>query len=455
MEPNKRQKLFVFLLAFSIVIYGICFFCVNRPRNLNVILITIDALRPDHLSCYGYKRNTSPNIDKLAKEGVIFTQAVSQASLTPPSIFSILTSTYSNTHGVYDFGEIMNSALITLPEILKDNGYYLVLISGRGRLAEFRFPKLEEKFDIFYPSNINYITADEITKNAIEWLRLNKSKRFFLWLFYLDPHTPYKPPFPYNKEYVNDEFAKENNKYIPIADESRNQFDGYGVIPRITAIKDITDINYYISQYDGEIRFVDSQLGAVFTELKRLNLYDNTIIVITSDHGESMGEHDFYFVHGQNLFDELLKVSLIIRYRGIGKNKRISRQVQSIDIMPTILDIIRIKIPKEVAGVSLLPLIKKGQYYAKYAFSEKRGCVSIRTENWKLIYSVEENQYSLYNLKDDPEETNNLDDIEKSKFQFLKNELHKWMEKQSKITTQKRVLDEATKEKLRSLGYVR
>lgn len=457
----KKYKIIIIILIFIISVSGIIYlknaYTDFRP---NILFINADALRADHLSCYGYKRNTSPNIDKLAKEGLMFTQAISQSSFTPSSIFSILTSVYPASHGVFNFGVTMNPDLVTLPEILKNRGYYLGLISGRGRLSEFHFPEVEKIFDIYYPpSNAEIIKADEVSRDAIKWLRANKKKKFFLWLYYLEPHTPYRPPPPYNKLFINNRVAKENNKYVPIDNESMNRFNGYKVIPKITAVKNITNINYYISQYDGEISFVDDQLGVVFAEMKRLNLYDNTIIIFTSDHGESMGEHDFYFVHGDNLYDELLKVPLIIRYKSIGENKVINTQVQSIDIMPTILDVIGIKMPKQIVGQSLLLLSKKGKYEDKYALSELVNggseMESIRTGNWKLIYSAKQDRYELYNLEDDPGELKNLANTDKIQTEFLRRELHNWMKKaQSKIATQKKVLDETSQRKLQSLGYV-
>lgn len=459
MRINKRFKIIGIILVFVILAsLVICLKFARMAQRPNILFITIDALRPDHLSCYGYKRNTSPNLDRFSKENLMFTQAISQSTFTPPSVSSILTSTYPSMHGVSSFGNSLKPGLITLPEILKENGYYLSLISGRGRLTEF-LPELEKEFDTYIPSNADFKTADKVTQYAIKWLRANRKKRFFLWLFYLDPHASYRPPSPYNKMYVNDEFAKVNNKSIPIADESMRQSYAYKVIPRITAEKGITDVNYYISQYDGEISFTDSQIGRLLTELEGLGLYDNTVIIITSDHGESLGEHDFYFWHTHSVYEEIIRVPLIMRYKAIGENKIINRQVQSIDIMPTILDAAKIKTPKQARGTSLLPLIKKGKYNVRYAFSEvetgEARLKSIRTEDWKLIYNTKKNEYELYNLRDDPQELKNLVGTEKTQFRFLKDELHSWVQKtHSASITEEQVLDEATKEKLRSLGYL-
>ncbi len=478
-----RKIIFIILFLFIGIASTALFFKLQSHKNhkrFNVILILIDALRPDHLGCYGYKRDTSPNIDSLAKEGVIFTQAISQASYTPPSLSSMLTSTYPNTHRVYTFGVPLDKKIKTLPEILKTKGYYLGLISARSSLDKFNFPELEKEFHAVYTaSHKHIIKADEVTKNAIEFLKLNRKKKFFLWLYYLDPHAPYRPPAPYDKLYANDKFIKENNEHIPIADESREEglSDEYKVIPRITAVKGITDINYYISQYDGEISFMDNQIGAVLTELKRLDLYDNTLIVITSDHGESMGERNFYFVHGVNLYDELLKVPLIISGRNvIPRGKIINSQVRLIDIMPTILDIVNIQSNNIMQGISLLPLIREKDVPKLDSFSEgyegysedRKHLTGIRTDKWKFIevHNVVTNTYTyeLYDLENDPRELNNLAEEKPKEVSLFKEKLRDYTFSCQKIRSsilgkdfidKPVILDEETKERLRSLGYVK
>jgi len=462
---NKKQKLFIILSSF-IAIFGSIYslYFLNHTKNLNVVFINLDSLRPDHLGCYGYKRDTSPNIDKLAKEGAIFTQAISQSSYTPTAIYSILTSVYPYLHGVYDFGITMNNGLQTLPGVLKSRGYYLGLISGRGRLAEFNLLELTEEFNTAYPSNSSYISADEVTQKAIKWIKLNKEKKFFLWLYYLEPHVPYRPPAPYNKLYVDDKFMENNKKSIPISDDSKQLYDSYGVIPRIAAIKDIVDVNYYISQYDGSIKFADEQIGEVLVELKKLNLYDRTLIIITSDHGEFLGEHNFYFVHSAHLYDTVIKVPLIFECNNIlPKGKTVGQQVGHIDIVPTILDLLGVKARIKTSGISLCPMLLKGKVYpSRIIFSEfvnkdKILFVSLRTDEWKLIYNSSNQEYELFNLKKDPSELINLIGIEEEEKvpRLLKRKLENYIKHRIlfRPENQKQILNEKTKNKLKSLGY--
>lgn len=443
----------------------------NRPKDVNVFLITIDTLWPDHLGCYGYKRNTSPNIDNLAKEGVLFKQAISQSSWTPPAIFSIITSLYPIEHKVFSFGIPLEHGVKTIFEILKNKSYYLGFISSRGALAELHFSDIEKLFDYFYPYNSNYIKADEITNEAIRWLEENKQKKLFLWLYYSDPHAPYNPPAPYNNLYIDDEFSKQNNREIPIADNSRQIYDGNGVIPRFAAIKNIRGINYYIAQYDGEIRFVDDQIGRLSKALEHLQLPRDTLIIITADHGEYLGEHDFYFAHGDNLYDVLIRVPLIFKCSSLFKKGRvISQQVASIDIMPTILGALNIKPGINMSGINLMPIILKGSeslsvrpIFSEFIWKDLNGQgpiqsikISMRSGGWKLIYDALNKESKLFNLEKDAGETINLVDTETVKFKSMKKDLNNYMKKQKwmhSININPHI-NEEVKDKLRSLGYL-
>jgi len=450
MKLNRKQKLFIFLLI-VFAVTGVKFFLSysNAQRNINVILITIDALRPDHLGCYGYNRNTSPNIDKLAKEGVLFTQAISQASWTN-ALVSLLTSTYPSTHRIEKFGTALDKRLITIAEILKKNNYATACSSDRDWIVE-NFPDLRRRFDYFLDiSETNgLIKIEEI----ISWIRKFAKKDFFIWIHFFDyPHAPYLPSPPYNEMFI----SYERQKNIPIG-------KGIGIkgfIPAFLVVNNITDVNYYISQYDGEIAYCDEQIGRILDELKNLNLDKNTFIIISADHGESLGEHDYYFQHGFYLYDQLLKVPFIIKGPTIPKAKVINQQVQLIDIMPTILSILKIKVDIKMEGIDLLPIIfgrNDNQYFAFSEVMDDEGMnlKSIRTREWKLIHNLSTNKYELYNLRTDPGETINLAKIEKEQFEFLKTKLEEWMNRpRPKITPLTKSLDEETKERLKSLGYL-
>ena len=448
MLPKKKIILSA-LAVIIIVIFALGKFThyAAHRRKKNVILILVDALRPDHLGCYGYQRNTSPNIDNLAKEGVLFTQTIAQGITTNRSVPSIFTSTYLHTHWINDFGDQLNPSILTLAQVLKDFGYSTGLISGHGDIHTLR--RIERGFDIF-----NDKTGD-VTETAIDWLRDNQDKPFFLYLHYMDVHYPYQPPPPYDRMFLADKFKRQDRDAL----EAKYQWIDDPVlhgIPKQMLEGNMTkqDIDYYISQYDGEIRFTDEQIDLLLNELKRLNLDKKSVIILTADHGEDLAEHDINhaFRHAGIYFDVTLKVPLIIKCTDIiPQGKVFTQQVQSIDIMPTILDILKIKRPETAEGVSLLPMILKDKEYSTpYAFSDD--CI-IRTEEWKLICDGDNRQ--LYNLKKDPQELNNLIDVEKEKFIFLKEKLDNWKRQaKPKIHTKSMPLTEEEKQRLKSLGYL-
>ena len=248
--------------------------------------------------------------------------------------------------------------------------------------------------------------------------------------------------------------------------EKEHIYQSEGVIPLHIAERGITNVEYYIAQYDGGISFTDEQIGVLLEELEELGLDRKTIIILTADHGEAMGEHNVYFTHGGFLYNEFIKVPLIFKYSNILPTaKVINHQVGLIDIMPTILDLLGIQIKIEISGISLLPMILKGKSYpSRIIFSEdfslpsgkdKRIRRSLMTERWKLIYNLNDEKHELYNLKTDPQELNNLVEIEKEQVKFLKQKLDNYINQSlPRITEPKRPLDGQTKGRLKSLGYL-
>ncbi|MCX5692123.1 MAG: sulfatase [Candidatus Omnitrophica bacterium] len=471
-------------LFFSTVIVGHYLIYLKKSKQPNVILITIDSLRPDHLSCYGYKRNTSPNIDSLAKEGVIFTHAITQAPFTVSSVSSFITSSYPymNLVNLEQKEVYLNTKVSTLPFISERNGYKTAVFTDHFIIGQ----PVGLNTDSANFTQIKKNSPDRLTQLSLKWLRENKNRKFFLWIYYYGAHYDYKPSLPYSDIFFNDGLFKIH-KNIPI---STGIADGiFGVIPKNIAENNITDVNYYIARYDGKIRIIDDQIGLLLQEVKKIDLDKNTVIILIADHGESLGEHNLYFNHGYDLYDELIKVPLIIRYpNSMSKNKIIDCQVQLIDVMPTILDILNIKTKNiYMQGRSLMPYILGEKCYTqKYAFSEIAGSIfCIRSENYKLIYVDRESltkiplpqiphllnyysdEYYLYDLKNDHFETHNLIYNENILFENLKQELNKYINKakyqalENKKPVQKHYIkdktigypNEETKEEMKSLGY--
>lgn len=426
----------------------------NRP---NIILITLDALRPDHLGSYGYVRTTSPTIDNLANNGTIFTNAIASGAQTATSNASLITSTYPFIHGIRDWGyQFSPDTPKTLPVILKHHGYDTAFISDHVLFSLIK--DFEKGFDTFntiiaIPPPTFQTRVVEITDWAISWLQAHNKKKFFLWLYYLTPHGPYIPDEPFNKMFVLDKFYNKE-KTAPI---SGNLFDQspIGAIPKYLAIDGIREIDFYIAQYDGEIRRADAQIARLLLELNKLGLDKNTLVIINSDHGESMGEHARYFCHANSLYDELVKTTLILHGTNkIPHNLKIDHQVRNIDIMPTILDLIKIK-SAGMQGQSLLPLMNGTTRTASaFAFSEQGPLLSVRTKRWKLIYDEHNQQYELYDLINDPGERTNIAGQRTAVFRHLQRQLNNYLARSKQLRPiMKSPLNPEALERLHALGY--
>ena len=455
----KSRFAAVLLCIFLLFLSGFAFLqWLGKVQQPNIILITLDALRPDHLGCYGYARNTSPTIDNLASQGVRFSHYITPSSHTSSSNASLITSTYPNIHNVKDWGYQFSPRIsMTLPMILKEHGYDTAFISDQLALPLIK--GFEKGFDTFntinaftFGSNLKRKRIVEITDWAISWLKNNKGKKFFLWLYYLSPHGPYLPSSPYDGMFVNDKYYSVN-KRVPISLDMYSQ-STVGTIPRYLIINGANEVDYYVSQYDGEIRRVDDQIARLLLELKNEGLYKNSIIIVNSDHGEALGEHDRYFCHANSLYDELIRAPLIVWGRNMPSGRMIASQVRTIDIMPTILNILRIRF-KNLQGESLLPLImKKTDNLTLFAYSEQSNLISIRTNKWKLIYNRSNGQYELYDLKNDPKESDDISAKEIGIFGYFKDELNNYLIKSAPMKkSEKIVISEEDREKLRMLGY--
>ena len=418
-------------------------------EKLNVMLITIDCLRADHVSCLGYVRKTTPNLDNFAKKGVLFTQAIANGSSTPTSFPSIITSTYPLMYPDYPH---ISKFRTTIVEVLKENGYktagfhsnpytsrYYHYDRGFEVFEDFLFPQIDEKRvskgikdiirknEMLYtfvrklykslsnvkrrirPISLPYQRASVINQKAISWLEKITS-RFFIWLHYMDTHHPFVPP---------KQFCNSNTHRIKRAEH---------ILCKNPPVVSQTDLQNIINLYDGTIMYVDHVLGDLFQKLKRLGIFDNTFIIITADHGEEFREHGG-FSHTAKLYDELIHVPLILRAPTLPVNIKIDEPVGLLDLAPTILDYLDLPDCKNFKGKSLLPLIIEQENVwneegvisetltknGRVVLSMEKGyrVISCRTKNWKYILNEEENKKELYDLENDPYETKNLYDQEK------------------------------------------
>jgi len=390
----------------------------GRQPQLNVLVITIDTLRADHLGCYGYAKPTSPRLDAFAGDAVLFEQVLCQAPETLPSHTSIFTGMYPRTHKAISHESKVDKKLTTLAEVLAGRGWTTgAIISSHVLDPKYGLDQGFESYRLVHymvpdrqRQEMNRREEDPTTNEALSWLGDNKQNRFFLWIHWFHPHRPYDPPPRYRETFAGN--------YTGPAAEDQNDWAMKMWREQVDLAE--ADLAYMRGLYDGEVAFTDTQVGRVLDALDSFGLAKNTIVVVTSDHGEILYEHECYFGHDIALYDECTMVPLILRIPGLKDVRhRVRGLVQSIDIFPTILEAAGIECPGEVEGKSLLPLAR-GTADASvecglsetFPFPEK--CPprhAVRTEAAKLIWREEpsgEITKEYYDLVADAHESHNL-----------------------------------------------
>lgn len=435
-------------------------------RDPNVLILVIDALRPDHLGCYGYALPTSPAIDKLARRGVLFADATSASSYTRAAVPSIFASVHPGAHGVLTQGkqvEVLSDEYKTLAETLKERGYATAAFAPNPSLHRtFNFDQgfdlYDDDFQIGVRGVQDYETASKINERTLRWLHANPEKPFFAYLHYRDVHAPYVPPPPYDRM-----FDKPGAGRPLTEDEYKTQ------PPELRRPSRFRDLDSYVEQYDGEIRYTDDHLARFLETLSKEGFLDNTVIFLTADHGESFLEHGSW-THGTGLYEELARVPLLLVLPGEKHaGKRIEAPVQTTDLYPTVLDLLDVPIPPELQGKSLFEAIAGSADPGRPVFGEalvSRGhrprnfgtFVAVRAGDWKLIYNRRNRSGELFNLKEDPGETRNLVEREPERARDLLRRIAEHDRENAKRSHRIRgtePLPENVVEGLKSLGYVR
>jgi len=409
----------------------------------NIILISIDTLRADHLGCYGYKKNTSPYIDKFSEESVLFKQSIANASTTLPSHASIFTSLIPSHHGAFHLP--LSEDALTMAEILKLQGYQTISFNDGGYVsAKFGF---DQGFDLYdsFPESPQGTFKNRVNK-AIKWIKENQPEKFFLFLHTYEVHHPYTPKEKYSTLFEDGYSGDlDSNISVELLKEINEK--------NLTIDKE--DKNHIINTYDAEIRSMDEGFSELLNFLREYNLYDSTLVIFTSDHGEEFGEHGLMGWHGVTLFDEVLHVPLIIKFPNSTFSKTVvNQQVSGLDILPTLMDVLGIETGEIFEGKSLLSSIKgkKKTSYAVSELGEQRK--SIRAEGLKYYRNLSSEM--LFNLIKDPLEQTDISDHHPNKTERLKKALKSILEKRPQILTKdKTKLDKKTLEKLKALGYIR
>jgi len=462
----------------------------------NLLLITVDTLRADHLPMYGYERDTAPNLAELARRSIVFENAISQRTFTAPSLASILTATYPPTHGIHDNRSALDDSNLTLAELLKAKGFHTLGATGNPGLgAGFNFDQgfdVYESVDIRGEAEVYRLDPREATllnRIALPLVDTLREQHFFLWLHYMDPHGPYIVPPRYRDLFADDTLArKHGGAKVP------DDMQMYGPVRGSDPFFDGREIDFFISQYDAEIKFLDEHLGQLFARLREVGQLDDTLIVITADHGETMGEHrGGYFTH-HHPYHHTLHVPLIFSHPRLPQGLRIERAVSLVDIVPTVLELLDLPPNPLAQGQSLAVDILGGPGATRRAHHFSMGTgrpgyftSAVRTDSHKLIvdfrrqsmtldrlmdglariwvpegffnpYHYRGSVVELYDLRNDPFERNDIASREPEVVAELSEVLWRWIDashyegrvhqsRRARITPE---VDEA----LRALGYV-
>jgi arylsulfatase len=453
------------------------------PRN--VVLVSIDTLRADRLGTYGWPRGTSPAIDALAAESTVFEHAVPTCPATAPSLASLLTGAHRATHRVFGNGWVLPPDVLTLAEVLKAHGYRTVArVANPAIDANAGFAQGFDDFTIpatLERSGPGGFEGGPLVTEVAHVLDGLGREPFFLWVHFMDPHGPYYPP-----EAVRDRFAPADYRWpgdpdaLPIGKTNY----GLGIIPQYQVVNGETSPASYRARYDAEVRYVDEHVGAVVDALRARGLWDSSLVVLTADHGESLGEHDYWFAHGWYVSDEELHVPLLVHGPGIPRGRRVAATVSLVDVAPTLLDLLHVERPGSMEGESLRPLLAADgpdrDAFAQTYYGE--GLVALRAGAMKYVFKpphgggaraasdppfADASAEWLFDLAADPGEVTNVVDTRRDVASAMRGRLHAWLAAQgtrgrSHVAEQSRqgnvpmrVLgDPQLERQLRALGYV-
>jgi arylsulfatase len=374
----------------------------------SVLLITIDTLRADHLGVYGYTRNTSRHLDALAREATVFDFAYTYWPKTRGSFVAMLTGRrdsqtgYDKTHpALLDFNP-------TLASVLQAAGYRTAAVVDNGNVAAGHgYAKGFQTYRETWQEKALATEMDRtraITEGGVRFLRETpRTEPFLLWLHYVNPHAPYTPPAPWDTAFLDGE--AKGGRRLPVVTGL------HGGIPKQWAVAGQDRLGYYVAQYDGEIAAADEEVGKVLDALRQAGRWEGTLVVVTSDHGESLGEHDYYFDHGENLFDPTLRIPLIVSMPGARRGARSEALVSTLDLVPTVLDAVKVSYPPDLAGRSVLGAISRGEggWDRVFARSDRNLTASL-DRRYKVVATPGEKQpaLALFDREKDPGETRDL-----------------------------------------------
>jgi arylsulfatase A-like enzyme len=437
------------------------------PRSGNsrsVLLITIDTLRADHLGAYGYARKTSPHIDALARQGTVFDRAYTYWPKTRGSMTIMLTGRRPSQNGYSKTHPILLDFNPTLASVLKEAGYATAAAVDNPNVAAAN--GYAKGFDAYRETWEEEALVSEmdrtkaITATAVDFLRKARSDRpFFLWLHYVNPHAPYSPPPPYDTAFL-DAGARTGPRLRTVSGL-------HGGIPKQWAVAGQDRLGYYVAQYDGEIAAVDEEVGKVMEALRESPAGGRTVVLLTSDHGESLGEHDYYFDHGEDVFEPSLAIPLILAGPGVAPGVRVDAFASTLDVVPTLLDAVKVSYPPELAGTSLLPIARGEGAGPERLFAQNdRNLSATWDRRFKLVATPvgDGRRLALYDRTRDAGETRDRARARPDELRVQTRELEQHLERADREWAATRRLTAGASgepkmspeacEKLKALGYV-
>ncbi|UOQ86929.1 sulfatase [Gracilibacillus salinarum] len=405
---------------------------------MKIIMISLDSLRANRLGCYGYPKPTSPYLDKIARDGVLFENAFAADIPTESAHTAIFTGKTGIKNGIVSHGSHLTNlpkSTAWLPTILRSSGLTTAAVDNLYQLKEW-FAR-GYRYYINSVGDERWIDGKTVNGYAKDWLTDHKDEDFFLFLHYWDPHTPYLPP----KENIELFYDQNNDPYDP-GNQSMEAAYNHLAYPffkqhHFDLIGPVTDTEYVNALYDAEVRYLDQRLQELDEHLEHLGIKEETFLIIFGDHGESLTEHDIYWDHC-GLYDTTVQVPLIMRWPGyIPEEQRIKGMVQQVDLFPTIMDALNIDHDRTIDGKGLWPSIRGEEngttdtvYLSECAWQAARG---IRTEKYKFIKNYDSGLFTrppkeLYDIENDPLETNNLADAQADLAGEFEETLDQWIQ---------------------------
>ncbi len=449
----------------------------------SIFLITIDTLQADHLGCYGYPRDTSPAIDTIARTGIRFEQAMAQWPKTTPSFASMFTGLYPHSTGVERAcGLVIDDRFTMLAERLRDAGYRTIGVTWNPNLGrEFGFGQgfdvyLEMDRDPPRPAGLERVSGPKWLHGLNDFALWELSKTpaeqpVFLWVHYINPHAPYLPHNRFKDKFVDDPLFDGSHTARFLSREEDVEFGNIGGINSHVRLGNETRVAYYVSQYDAAIRTADLAIGRLLGRIGATGRLEDSLVIITADHGEGLGKHDLYFDHGPLPYDDCLHVPLILKVPGIAGGRTVPEPVALIDLAPTILDWAGLVSDSSLEGQSLLARIASDEPVDTLVFSGAGYAGDyqriVRYGRWKLIFVPSPSdrelmtgaEFELYDLEADPHENENLAERRPDLVDALKRPLMAWIEAgRARAAEPARApgeLEPETEQQLRELGYIR